>query len=159
MTDQEKNKALSRRWFEEVWNKSRDSAIDEMLGPAGVVHGLAETGQDLPGPAGFRQFYRQFRSGLSDIHVTVGQVIAEGDMSAGCFTARATHAGDGLGVKATGRRVTVTGMFMIRWKDGRIAEAWNEFDAAGLMRQITDTGAAGVTGADASVAARPKVRA
>jgi predicted ester cyclase len=159
MTEQEKNKALSRRWFEEVWNKSRNAAIDEMLGPAGVVHGLGESGQDLPGPAGFRQFYKQFRSGLSDIHVTVDQVIAEGDLTAGRFTARATHAGDGLGVKATGRRVTVTGMFMIRWKDGRIVEAWNEFDAAGLMLQIADPGAAAATAADATVAARPKVRA
>lgn len=158
MTDQEKNKALSRRWFEEVWNKARDSAIDEMLGPAGIVHGLGETGQDLPGPAGFRQFYRQFRSGFSDIQVTVDQVIAEGDLTAGRFTARATHAGDGLGVKATGRHVTVTGMFMIRWKDGRIAEAWNEFDAAGLMRQISSPDIAAAP-APPTGAVLPKLRA
>ena len=136
------NKALTRRWFEEVWNKRRDQAIDELLGPDGVAHGLAENGEDLPGPAAFRRFYRQFRSGFPDMRVTVDQVIAEGDMTACRFTAYGTHSADGVGIKATGRPVRVSGMCMIRWKDGRIAEAWNEFDAAGLMRQITSAAAA-----------------
>ena len=136
------NKALTRRWFEEVWNKVRESTIDEMIGPECRVHGLEETGAALVGPQAFRRFYRQFRSGFPDVKVTVDQVIAEGDMTAARFTGRATHGGDGLGVKATGAAVTVSGMCMIRWKDGKIAEAWNEFDAASLTRQITAPAAA-----------------
>jgi steroid delta-isomerase-like uncharacterized protein len=144
-------KALSRRWFEEVWNKARDAAIDELLAPDGIAHGLGEAGQALPGPAEFRKFYRQFRSGFPDASVVVDQVIAEGDTTAVRFTARATHSGDGLGVKATGRRITVSGMCMIRWKDGQIAEGWNEFDVAGLLRQIG-------AGAEAGGAPAAKVR-
>ena len=34
-------KALVRRWFEEVWNKGREEAIDEMFAEDGVAHGLA----------------------------------------------------------------------------------------------------------------------
>lgn len=135
------NKALTRRWFEEVWNKGREEAIDEMLGADGVAHGLAEDGHDLPGPAEFRRFYRQFRSGIPDVRITVDQVIGEGDTTAVRFTAHGTHSGDGLGIKATNRRVRVSGIVMMRWKDGMIAEGWNEFDAAGLMRQITGPGA------------------
>ena len=131
-------KALTRRWFEEVWNKGRDSAIDELLAADGVAHGLAEDGQDLPGPSEFRKFYRQFRSGIPDIRITVDEVIAEGNTTALRFTAVGTHSGDGLGIKATNRRVRVSGMCMMRWKDGMIVEGWNEFDAAGLMRQITE---------------------
>ena len=130
-------KQLTRRWFEEVWNKARDEAIDEMLGTHGIVHGLTEDGRDLPGPHEFRKFYRQFRSGFPDLRVTVDQVISEGDVSAVRFTARGTHSGDGIGIKATHRPVRVTGMCMVRWKGDRIAEAWNEFDAAGLMRQVS----------------------
>jgi steroid delta-isomerase-like uncharacterized protein len=136
------NKALTRRWFEEVWTKGRDATIDELFRPDGIAHGLAESGEDLPGPDEFRRFYRQFRSGFPDVRVTVDQVIAEGDMTAVRFTAYGTHKGDGLGIKATGRPIRITGMCMIRWKDGKIAEGWNEFDAAGLMRQITGPGAA-----------------
>ena len=136
------NKALTRRWFEEVWNKRREEAIEEMLGPHGVAHGLAESGEDLPGPAEFRRFYRQFRSGFPDIRIKVDQVIGEGDTTAIRFTAYGSHTGDGLGIKATGRPVRVSGICMIRWKDGQIAEAWNEFDAAGLMRQLAAPAAA-----------------
>jgi predicted ester cyclase len=131
------NKALTRRWFEEVWNKRREETIDEMIGPGGIIHGLADGGEDLPGPGEFKRFYRQFRSGFPDLRVTVDQVIAEGDVTAARFTAYGTHAGDGLGIKATGRPVRFGALVMARWKDGKIVEAWNEFDAAGLMRQVT----------------------
>ena len=131
------NKALTRRWFEEVWNKGREAVIDELLSPDVVAHGLSETGDVGRGPESFRQFWRQFRAGIPDIQVTVDQVISDGDTTAARFTARGTHSGDGLGVKATGRPINVSGMCMMRWKGGQIAEGWNEFDAAGLMRQIT----------------------
>ena len=129
-------KFLTRRWFEEVWNKGRESAIDELLRPDAIGHGLADVGGPLPAPETFRRFYRQFRSGIPDVHITVDQVIAEGDTTACRITCVGTHSGDGMGVKATGRKVRVSGLCMIRWKDGQIAEGWNEFDAAGLMRQI-----------------------
>ena len=64
-------------------------------------------------------------------------MIGDGDTTAVRFTAHGTHSGDGLGVKATQRKIRVTGICMMRWKNGMIAEGWNEFDAAGLMRQIT----------------------
>jgi predicted ester cyclase len=135
-------KALTRRWFEEVWNKGRESAIDELLRHDAIAHGLADVGGPLPAPETFRRFYRQFRSGIPDVHITVDQVIAEGDTTACRFTCVGTHGGDGMGVKATGRKVRFTGLCMIRWKDGQIAEGWNEFDAAGLMRQIAGPEAA-----------------
>lgn len=131
-------KALTVRWFEEVWNRKRESAIDEMAAPDCVVHGLGEEGQALSGPEAFKRFWRQFLSGLPDVQVTVEDLIAEGDRVACRFHATATHTGDGLGVPATGRRVRVTAIAIVRWRDARIAEGWNEFDAAGLMRQITD---------------------
>ena len=130
------NKQLTRRWFEEVWNQGRQATIDELTTPNAIIHGLENEGKDMAGPNDFRRFYNQFRSGLPDVRVTVDQVIGEGDVTAARLTARATHTGDGLGIKATGRRVTVSAIVWIRWKDGRIAEAWNEFDASGLMRQI-----------------------
>jgi steroid delta-isomerase-like uncharacterized protein len=128
-------KALARRWFEEVWNQARDATIDELIAPDCVAHGLEDSGKDMPGPQ-FRRFYRQFVSGFPDVKISVDQVIAEGDTTAVRITARATHSGDGLGISATGRKVTVSGICMMRWRDGKIVEAWNEFDAAGLLRQI-----------------------
>ena len=135
------NKALSRRWFEDVWNQGREEAIAEMSAVDGVSYGLAEDGHDMPGPDEFRKFYQQFRSGIPDIHITVEQVIGEGDTTAVRFTAHGTHSGEGLGVRPTHRRIRFSGICMMRWKNGQIAQGWNEFDAAGLMRQITGAGA------------------
>src|SRR4051794_6220775 len=133
MTDQSHiNKSQSRRWFEEVWNQGRAQVIDELLAPDCVAHGLGEEGQPLHGPEHFRRFYEQFRSAFPDVRVYVQDVMAEGDKTAVRFSTQATHTGHGLGVPPTGRPVTVTGMCIMRWADGRIAEAWNEFDAAAL---------------------------
>ena len=49
--DAEDNVAIVRRWFEEVWNKGREDAVDEMFAEEGVAHGLAdESGAELRGP-------------------------------------------------------------------------------------------------------------
>jgi len=130
---------LSHRWFEEVWNRGNDATIDELAATDALIHGLGEDGRQLTGAEGFRHFYRLFREAFPDLHVTVEDVIAEGDKTAVRFSFRATHSGHGLGVAPTGRPVSVTGMVMMRWADGKIAEAWNEFDAAALLRQITQT--------------------
>ena len=151
------NKTLTRRWFEEVWNKGREATIDELAAPDAVIHGLENQGDTLRGPDEFRRFYRLFRSGLPDVQLSIDQVIGEGDLTAIRLTARATHSGDGLGVKATGRRVTVTAICMMRWRNGQIIEAWNEFDAAGLMQQITAPPAGAA--AAARSASQPKVKA
>jgi predicted ester cyclase len=47
-----------------------------------------------------------------------------------------THTGDGIGIPPTGKTFTSTAIVIIRWQNGKIAESWNEFDAAGMMRQL-----------------------
>jgi steroid delta-isomerase-like uncharacterized protein len=143
-TVEQSNTSCARRWFEEVWNQGREGTIDEMCAADAVIHGLGQDGQDLVGPQHFRRFYHQFKAGLPDIRITVDDVIAAGDQTAVRVTCRATHAGDGLGVPPTGRRVECTGIVWMRWRDGRVAEAWNEFDAAGLVAQIAGPGPATV---------------
>jgi hypothetical protein len=58
----EENKELLRRWFEEVWNKGRAEAIDEMLAEDGVAHGLSDDpAHPIVGPRDFRPFHTLFR--------------------------------------------------------------------------------------------------
>jgi predicted ester cyclase len=64
------------------------------------------------------------------------QMIEEDDLIATRWVATMTHLGDQLGVPATGRRVTVTGMTIVRLRDGKIVEAWNNYDQLSLMKQI-----------------------
>ena len=75
----EENKALIRRWFEEVWNKGREEAIDEMFAAEGIAHGLVEEGdKTMRGPANFKPFFQKFRSAFPEIEVEVADTVAEG---------------------------------------------------------------------------------
>jgi steroid delta-isomerase-like uncharacterized protein len=133
----EENKAVLRRWFEEVWNLGRADAIDELFAADGVAHGLADvSGGELRGPARFREFHRGFREAFPDITLTVEDLIAEGDKVAARCSARATHRSDSLGFAATDLPVAFEGMCIVRIRDGQIAEAWNNFDFMTMYQQL-----------------------
>ena len=133
----EENRALIQRWFEEVWNKGRAEAIDELFSAEGIAHGLAdEGGQPLRGPAGFKPFFQKFREAFPDIEVIVEDTVSEGDKIAARCRVRATHKGDSLGFAATHKPVDFTGISIVRIKDGQIVEAWNNFDFTSMSQQL-----------------------
>jgi steroid delta-isomerase-like uncharacterized protein len=133
----ELNKALVRRWFDEVWNKQRPEAIDEMLAPDAIVHGLSDDPESpLKGPAGFKPFHETFRGAFPDVEVMVEDMVAEGDKVAARCSVRAKHAGDQLGIAASGAPVDFTGIAIVRVRDGKFVEAWNNFDFMRMNRQI-----------------------
>jgi steroid delta-isomerase-like uncharacterized protein len=133
----ERNVQLSRRWFAEVWNANRLEVVDEMLAPDVIIHGLGEDGSDLVGSHHFKTFQRNFAGAFPDLHIAVDGVMSEGDQTAVRLTFTGTHTGDGLGLPPTGRRVKVSALVWCVWRDGRLIEGWNEFDAAGMLRQLT----------------------
>ncbi|HEV7395215.1 MAG TPA: ester cyclase [Pyrinomonadaceae bacterium] len=131
------NEALVKRWFEEVWNQGRADAVDEMLAEDGIVHGLSdESGQPLQGPEAFKTFHGAFRGAFPDINVIVEDTISEGDKLAVRCTVRGKHTGAGLGFDATHADMDITGMAIVRIKDGKIVEAWNNFDFMTMHRQL-----------------------
>ena len=134
---QEANKALIRRWFEEVWNKGRAEAIPEMFAENGIAHGLSDDVHNpLRGPTGFLPFHGQFRNAFPNIEVIVEDQVAEGDLVATRCTVRGKHTGDGLGIAATHSPVDLTGMTITRIDNGKIVEAWNNFDFMKMYRQL-----------------------
>ena len=133
----EENKALMRRWFEEVWNKGRAEAIPEMFAEEGIAHGLSDDpANPLRGPEGFLPFHAQFREAFPNIEVVVEDQLAEGDRVATRCSVRGKHTGDSLGFAATQLPVEFTGITITRIKDGKIVEAWNNFDFMKMYRQL-----------------------
>ncbi len=133
----EENKALIRRWFEEVWNKGRADAIAEMMAENAVAHGLSEdAAKPLRGPSGFRPFHAQFREAFPNIEVVIEDTIAEGDKVVARCSVRGKHAGDSLGFKATGVQAEFDGITIVRIKDGKFVEAWNNFDFMRMYKQL-----------------------
>jgi steroid delta-isomerase-like uncharacterized protein len=131
------NNNLLHRWFEEVWNQGREEAIDELAAPDVIAHGLVDhQGKEVAGVEAFKEFWKQFREVFPDMHIDVADALMDGDKAMVRCTIKATHAGDGLGVAATQKPVMFTGMCAVRCKDGKIAEAWNNFDFLSLYQQI-----------------------
>ena len=130
------NKALIRRWFDEVWNQGREDLIDELRAPDTVATGLAEGGTPAQGSAPFKAFFSNLRATLPDLHVTLEEMLAEGDKVAVRFSIEGTHYGDAMGVPPTGQRVRFGGISIARIAGGKIAEAWNNLDQLGLLMQI-----------------------
>lgn len=130
-------KTLLHCWFEEVWNKGRADAIEEMFASEGVAHGLTDQqGHELRGPENYKPFFDQFRTAFPDIRVIVEDTVVEGDKIAARCTVRATHTGEGIGLAPTDKSVEFTGMTMVRVEDGKIVEAWNNFDFMAMFQQL-----------------------
>ena len=128
---------ILNRWFEEVWNKGRESAIDELADPKVLAHGLTDAaGADVVGVESYKAMFRSFQASLSEIHVEIEQIVTEGDLSVARCVVTAKHTGDGLGRSPKGKPISFTGMAMVREKDGKIVEAWNNFDFATMFQQM-----------------------
>ena len=131
--DTEANKALTLRYWEEVANKGNLDLIEEICAPDYVCH---EVDQDIRGPEGVRQFIFMLRAAFPDLHVTVEDVIAEGDKIVQRWTGRGTHQGELMGIPPTGNRVSVAGITISRFKDGKVSEEWEVYDMMGMMQQL-----------------------
>ncbi|SRR5258708_3635226 len=147
----EANKNLFRRWMQEVWNEGREATIDELCVPQVVAYGLGDVDPVLQGPAEFKVFWRNLRGALSGLQLTVEDMIAEGDKVMGRIAIEAVHSGDSLGVPASGNKVRIAGIVVLRISEQRIVEAWNSWDQLGLLRQI---GALGTPREDQFMTAR-----
>jgi len=130
----EENKALIRRLYDEVFAKWNFGVVGELVGSEFVGH---EMPPGTPrGPVGFKQFYDSLRLAFPDLRYTVDDVIAEGDRVVVRWTWRCTHQGDFMGVAATGKRATVTGMAIYRVAGGKCVERWVELSLLGLLQQL-----------------------
>jgi predicted ester cyclase len=62
--------------------------------------------------------------------------MAEGDKVVARYTTVGTHEGDFMGVSRTGKQVTMTGVVIARFVNGKVVETWDFFDTTGLMEQL-----------------------
>ena len=132
----ETNKALTRRFLEEVFNKGKLNVLDEIIAKDHVTTGPG-TLPGLPtGPEGQKQLVTVYRNAFPDVHFTVDEQIAEGDKVVTRWTGRGTHKGELFGIPATGKSSTVTGIAVDRIANGKIAESWGIFDQFGMMQQL-----------------------
>ncbi len=138
----EENKSLVLRLYDEVWNKGNLNAIDEYVSPDFIEQ---ESEYDpakflgansVPGREGLKQSAMALRAAFPDVRVTFGQQIAEGDRVVTPWKAEGNQTGPLGRVPPTGRRATVTGVWIDRVADGKIVESSEEWNVFGLLAQL-----------------------
>ena len=126
--------AVIRAWFKEVWDEGNEEAIDRLLAPDAVAHGLAADA--IRGPEGFKPYVRAMRAALGDLEIDVVQTLTEGDRVAAHCHVIARHVGEMFGAPATQQRVDFWGVTIARVRDGRLVEGWNCFDFLRMYQQM-----------------------
>lgn len=130
------NKAIVERYLKAAWGdgdwKSAEETVDENV----VFHDQVREG-DLPaGREGLRVAMERINTGIPDFVMDIHEIVAEDDIVVIRWSASGTHAGDFNGFPATGRVSTLYSISMVRIKDGRIVEGWQETDRLGMAQQL-----------------------
>lgn len=131
----EENKAILRRLGEELINQAKLETADEFYSSDSVDHTPAP-GQ-VAGPEGVKRDFARIRAAFPDWHQEIEDVIAEGDMVVVRWRSSGTHSGDFMGLPATGIHASWTGVGIFRLAGGKIVERWSNWDALGLMQQLS----------------------
>ena len=130
----EENKALDRRWFEEVWSQGSVSSYRELASPDLVVH---NTPPGITGDfEGMLQAISIHRTGFPDLRFEIDAQVAEGDQIVTLWTATGTHQGEWGGFPPTGKQASVQGMSLSTYQNGKIFESWLAVDMLDFMQQL-----------------------
>jgi steroid delta-isomerase-like uncharacterized protein len=131
----EQHKSIVYRWVEGGWNQGNLTLVDELYTTDYMIHDPQSP--NFPGGhAAFKQFVNNLRTGFPDIHVTIEDIIAEGDKVVWRWTITGTHTGDLMGIPPTGRPVKITGIVLSRFANGKWAEDYVNWDTLGMLQQI-----------------------
>ncbi len=131
------NKSLVRRWVTELWNKGNLAVASEIFSSTYVHRTPVATFSDL---AAFLQMVSDFRVGVPDVQVVIQDLMAEDDKLVFRWQLTGTHRGPLVGIAPTNKTISQSGITIQRVENGKIVEAWAEFNA-GWLRQFLTEGA------------------
>jgi steroid delta-isomerase-like uncharacterized protein len=128
----------SRQLLEQSFNEGKFELVDRLVASDAVNHDPATPAQmrGVRGPEVVKRMATMYRAAFPDLRITVDDVIAADDKVVLRWHSEGTHRGELAGLAPTGAHGSVTGMTIDRWKDGKVVEAWAEWDNLGLARQL-----------------------
>ncbi len=129
----EQNKAVVRRFIEEIFVQGRPAAVDELVADDFVPHTWPSTGD---GRGDLKRAMERASVALANPVFAVEDMIAEDDRVAARLTASATQVGQFMGIPPSGHSYTIGEIHVFRLRDGQVTEHWHQFDQLGLMRQL-----------------------
>ena len=130
----DENKAIVRRYYEDVINHKNVVALEDIIRDDAVDHSAP------PGAAGgvegAKRFFGMLLAAFPDYRVTIEDLIAEDDKVVARLTTSGTHQGVFMGFPPTGKHMATTGVEIFRIVGGKVVEHWDFYDELGMMRQL-----------------------
>jgi steroid delta-isomerase-like uncharacterized protein len=131
----EENKAIFRRYVEEVSNEGNLELADEIFDRYTAHQSDGST--EERGPEDVKRFIGEFRQAFPDFRSVIEDQVAEGDKVVTRWKASGTHQSEFRGIAPTGNRIEVTGIGIFRFsEEGKVVESWDNMDQLGMMRQM-----------------------
>ena len=130
----DENKAVMRRFVEEVVNGRRTAPLAELVAADVVDH--TPVPMQAPGADGLRQALAYLRVAFPYARSTEREIAAEGDLVVYRGALSGRHTGEFLKLQPTGREFEITEVRLARIRDGRITEHWWLPDLAALLSQL-----------------------
>ena len=116
-----------QQWFDEVWHNANEDAIERLLHPDAIIHGLG-TEKEKHGHEAFKPFYKTFRESFPKVEVDLKPIFASDEFEAAdCVVT--TH-------NAEGKKAEFTGITIAKFKDGKLVEGWNGYDFLSMYQQL-----------------------
>jgi steroid delta-isomerase-like uncharacterized protein len=136
----EANKALVRRYVEEVVIGGNFAVAPDMVGPNFKIERSAVSA-GISGPEGVQRLMAMMGTAFPDLALRIVDLFGEGDRVAVRFEGPATHLGEFFGIPATGAKVNWQGIVIYLVQDGRIQHEWADFDDAGVVLTLRQAAA------------------
>jgi predicted ester cyclase len=118
----QENKELVRHYNEEIWNEHKLEKAAEYVDSDRLAEAV--------------EHVSQFLTAFPDVHLTIEDLIGEGDKVVARLVASATNTGPFAGQPATGKKVQIRSIRIYRIADNKIVETWAMQDRLGLMEQL-----------------------
>ncbi len=130
----EANKALVRRFIEEVQNQHKLTAVDEIMDPNMIDY--AAQPSSLNSVEAFKKFFSGILIALPDLKAVIHNQVAEGDKVVTHKTFHGTHKGEFMGIPPTGKKVALEVIDIFRIAGGKFTEHWAVVDMMSVMQQL-----------------------
>ena len=127
----ENNKQIIRRMTEETWNNGNLDALDEVCLPSYRLQGVARVDE-------LKQEVAAYRCAFPDLHITIQELIAEGDAVVSRWSLRGTHLGPFEDIAPTGKAVAASGISIFHFAGGKIVEDYIESSSPDPRQQLLD---------------------
>jgi steroid delta-isomerase-like uncharacterized protein len=132
-----RNKATFRRFHDATNTGDAEfisKTIDEIVEPDVLIR--TPLPLDVTGAQALKEVFARLHRAFPDLHVTVEDLIAEGDKVVGRNSVTGTHRGEYMGLPPTGKSVAYSEIMIFRFVNGRIAETWGVVDVFSQLKQL-----------------------